>query len=413
MSEETLTITRLGHRGDGIAQNADGGQILVPLTLPDEVVRGVVNEDQLDGAKIVIPSPARVKPVCVHYKSCGGCSLQHASDTFVSAWKADQIAIALAAHGITTDIRATLTSPAHSRKRATFAARRTKSGAMVGVHARTSDVLVPIGECHLLPDEMVATLPVLAEIARLGGSRSAVLGFSLTQSDIGLDLHVTGGKPLDHALRTALPKFRTEFLRLTWGDEVVFMETPPYHQMGRARVTPPAGAFLQATKAGEAALLAAARSAISGATRIIDLFAGCGTFTFPLAETAPVHAVEGSADMVKTLQDAARYADGLKPITAETRDLFRRPVLSDEFAKYDAVVIDPPRAGAQAQVHELARTDIPQIAFLSCNPISFARDAKTLIDAGYCLEWVQPIDQFRWSPHIELAARFIRPLMTR
>jgi 23S rRNA (uracil1939-C5)-methyltransferase len=183
--------------------------------------------------------------------------------------------------------------------------------------------------------------------------------------------------------------------------------------MGRARVTPPAGAFLQATKAGEAALLATARSAISGATRIIDLFAGCGTFTFPMAETAPVHAVEGSADMVKTLQDAARYADGLKPITAETRDLFRRPVLSDEFAKYDAVVIDPPRAGAQAQVHELAKTEIPQIAFLSCNPISFARDAKTLIDAGYCLEWVQPIDQFRWSPHIELAARFTRPHMGR
>ena len=137
MSEETLTITRLGHRGDGIAQNADGGQILVPLTLPDEVVRGVVNEGQLDGAKIVTPSPARVKPVCVHYKSCGGCSLQHASDTFVSAWKADQIAIALAAHGITTDIRATLTSPAHSRRRATFAARRDPFEASPGFSWRT------------------------------------------------------------------------------------------------------------------------------------------------------------------------------------------------------------------------------------------------------------------------------------
>ncbi len=411
MIEEHFTITRLGHRGDGISISDTGGQILAPLTLPHEVVTGVVQQGRMDAPKIMTPSPDRVRPICAHYKSCGGCGLQHASDAFVRDWKAEQIGTSLAAHGIETRLRPTLTSPPKSRRRASFAARRTKSGALVGFHARKSDVIVPITECHLLPDTMVATLPILAEMTRMGASRNAILSFSLTQSENGLDLHVTGGKPLDHGLRAALPAFRDDFLRLTWGDEVVFMETPPYHLMGRARVTPPAGAFLQATKAGEAALLAAAREAVGRAARVIDLFSGCGTFTFPLAETAHLHAVEGQAEMIAALTHAARFAEGLKPITAETRDLFRRPVLADELSKFDAILIDPPRAGAEAQMREISRSRVPIIASLSCNPVSFARDTKILLDAGYRLDWVQPIDQFRWSPHVELAARLSLPHM--
>lgn len=411
MIEEHFTITRLGHRGDGIATSDAGDQILAPLTLPSEVITGAVDQGRIEAPKIITPSPDRVRPICAHYKSCGGCSLQHASDTFVRAWKADQIATALAAHGIQAHPRPTVTSPPKSRRRASLAARRTKSGALVGFHARKSDVIVPITECHLLPDAMVATLPILAEITRMGASRNAILSFSLTQSDNGLDLHVTGGKPLNHELRAALPRFRDHFLRLSWGDELVFMETPPYHQMGRARVTPPAGAFLQATKPGEAALLAAAREAVGDAARVIDLFSGCGTFSFPLGQTAHLHAVEGQAEMITALTQAARFAEGIKPITAETRDLFRRPVLADELAKFDAILIDPPRAGAEAQMREIAKSDVPIIASLSCNPQSFARDTKILIDAGYRLDWVQPIDQFRWSPHVELAARLSLPHM--
>jgi 23S rRNA (uracil1939-C5)-methyltransferase len=183
---------------------------------------------------------------------------------------------------------------------------------------------------------------------------------------------------------------------------------PPTLGLGRARVSPPPGAFLQATPQGEAALRNAVQEAVGPARRIADLFAGCGTFALPLAETAEVLAVEGSAAMLAALDQGWRMAPGLKRVTCETRDLFRRPLMPDELAGFEAVVIDPPRAGAEAQVAELARADVPVIAAVSCNPVTFARDARALVQAGYRLDWVQVVDQFRWSAHVELAARFTR-----
>jgi len=395
-------ITRLGHKGDGLT--ADG--TLVPLTLPGEVVSGEITDGRILDARIVTPSPDRVRAPCAHFRACGGCALQHASDSFLADWKTQVIGTALAAQGLAAPLRPIHVSPHHARRRATLAGRRTKKGALVGFHARRSDTIVPLSECTVLHPDLLALLPVLAEITRLGGSRSATLAFALTTSANGVDCTVTGGKPLDEALRLTLPKYLPHFARLTWGEDTVFTASPPVQHFGGVAVTPPPGAFLQATPDGEAALVKAVTEAMGDARRIADLFAGCGTFTLPLAHRAAIHAVEGAADMTAALDHAIRHAEGLKPVTSETRDLFRRPLLPDELAHFDAVVIDPPRAGAEAQVAQIVAARVPRVAHVSCNPVSFARDAKSLVTAGYRLDWVQPVDQFRYSAHIELAARF-------
>jgi 23S rRNA (uracil1939-C5)-methyltransferase len=403
-----VTIERLGHRGDGIGHTT-AGPVYAPLTLPGEVVTGEAEDDRIAAPRVLRPSSERVAAPCAHFRSCGGCALMHASDTFVARWKTEVIATALSAHGLAAPMREIATSPPRSRRRATLAGRRTKKGALVGFHARRSDTIVPIAECHVLSPELFATLPALGEITRLGASRSATLGFRLALSGAGVDLQVTGGKPLDGPLRAALPRFAAQFVRLTWDDEPVFVDRPPAQVMGDAEVVPPPGAFLQATAEGEAALVAAVREATGGAARIADLFAGCGTFALPLARSSAVHAVEGDRSLLGALDQAARHARGLKPVTTETRDLFRRPLLPDDLAGFDAVVIDPPRAGAELQTRALAEARVPRIAAVSCNPVTFARDAALLTAAGYRLEWVQPVDQFRWSPHVELAASFALP----
>lgn len=399
-----ITIQRLGHKGDGIA----GGPILAPLTLPGETVEGEISQGRMDAPRILTPSPNRVKAPCSHFRQCGGCSLQHASDSFLADWKQQVVETALAAQGLTTDFRPIHVSPPRSRRRATLAGTRTKKGALVGFHARRSDTIVPITDCHVLHPDLMTVLPALEQITRLGGSRSATLSFALTVSDTGIDCAVTGGKPLDEALRMALPQFIRQFARLTWDDDTVFTESPPVQQFGTVAVTPPPGAFLQATPDGEATLVAAMMEATESAKHIVDLFSGAGTFTFPLAARAPVHAVEGDRAMIAALDHGMRHATGIKKVTTEVRDLFRRPLMGDDLAPFDAAIIDPPRAGAEAQVADLAQSGPAKIGFVSCNPVTFARDAKTLTDAGYSLNWVQVVDQFRWSPHVELAASFTR-----
>ncbi|MDE3081577.1 MAG: class I SAM-dependent RNA methyltransferase [Paracoccaceae bacterium] len=403
-----LTIERLGHLGDGIAP----GPIFVPRTLPGEVVEGELDGSTLAAPRILEPSADRVKAPCTHYGQCGGCALQHASDGFVAAWKQEVVQTALAAQGISTLFRPISTSPALSRRRAVLAGRRTKKGVIVGFHGRASGTVVPVPGCRLLRPEILGCLPALEAMVTAGGSRKGELAMTVTVSDAGADVLVTGGKPLEGELRATLAGIAEThgLARLTWGDEVVALRLPPTQSFGPARVVPPPGAFLQATAEGEAALLAAVIEAVGPARRIVDLFAGAGTFALPLAATAEVHAVEGDAAMVKALDRGWREAEGLKRVTAESRDLFRRPLHATEFKGIDAVVIDPPRAGAEAQVAELARAGVPVIAMISCNPVTFARDAKALVEAGYRVDWVQVVDQFRWSTHVEMAARLSRDI---
>lgn len=395
------TIETVTHHGMG--RLADG--TLVPRVLPGEVVTL-----SGEGAKIVTPSPERVSPPCRHFKACGGCAMQHASDGFVAEWKAGIVRAALRAQGIEGEIARVLTSPPDSRRRARLAGRRTKKGALVGFHARASDTVVEVPGCRLMLPALTALIPALERIAALAASRKGEAGLTVTDSAAGPDLHIDTDKPLTEELRITLPEIAREagLSRLVWGDEIVAELEPPVQQMGLARVVPPPGAFLQATAHGEAALRDTVREAVGDAARIVDLFAGCGTFTLPLAETAEVHAVEGEAAMLAALDRGWRGVPGLKRVTTEARDLFRRPFLADELGRFDAAVIDPPRAGAQAQIAELAASQIGVIAMVSCNPASFARDAKTLLNQGYEMGPITVVDQFRWSPHVELATRFTR-----
>ena len=402
-----VTIDRLGHLGHGIAP----GPLYVPGTLPGEVVEGAADGDRLLDPKIVTPSPNRVKPPCRHARACGGCQLQHASNAFVAGWKQEVVATALAAQGLTADFLPLVTSPPNSRRRATLSARRTKSGVLMGFHARASDTIAEIPDCQLLHPGLLAAFPGLQALVQAGGSRTTELSLLVTLTRGGPDVVVTGGKPLDAALRLDLARLveTHAFARLTWDGETVALRDRPALKMGQATVVPPAGAFLQATTEGEAALLTAVRQALGPQKRIVDLFSGVGTFTLPLAEAMEVHAVEGDTAMTRALDLAARNTPNLHRISTETRDLFRRPLEPDELLTFTAAVIDPPRAGAEAQTAALAASKLPVIAAVSCNPVTFARDAKTLTAAGYRLDWVQVVDQFRWSTHVELVARLSRP----
>lgn len=397
-----LTIDSVTHHGLGRA--TDG--TLVPRTLPGEVV-----EIGADGnPRILQPSPQRVAAPCRHFRTCGGCAMQHASDAFVADWKAGIVRRALAAQGIDAAIAGVETSPPGSRRRARLSGRKTKGGALVGFHMRASDQIVAVPDCRILSPGLIAAFPALEDLTVLAASRSAEVGLTVTDSRAGPDVAVETERPLTPALRTDLARWAEThgIARIVWADEQVAMRAPPVQRFGRADVVPPPGAFLQATPEGEAALLAHVRSILGGARRVVDLFAGCGTFTLPLAETAEVHAVESEAAMLAALDRGWRQAGGLSRVTTETRDLFRRPLLPDELGRFDAAVIDPPRAGAQAQVAEIAQSSLRTVAMVSCNPVTFARDARVLTGAGFALGPVTVVDQFRWSPHVELVAAFTR-----
>ncbi len=400
------TIERLGHKGDGIAP----GPVFVPMALPGEEVVGMADGDRLKDVRIVTPSPDRVRPPCRHFKSCGGCALQHASDGFLARWKQQVVRDALGAHGLEAEISLISISPAQSRRRAVLAGRRTKKRAIIGFHGRASNSLVEIPGCQLLHPDLIETLPALAAITMAGASRKGEMSFAITHSSVGVDVAATGGKELSAGMLAMLADLarKHDLARLSWDGEIIVMRRAPAQTFGPAQVVPPPGAFLQATETGEAALVKAVAGIAEGAKSIVDLFAGCGTFTLPLASQAPVHAVEGSPGMLSALNMGWRHASGLKQITIEARDLFRQPLMAGELSRFDTVVIDPPRAGAHAQVAELAKSKVERVAFVSCNPLTFARDALALAGAGWEIGEVRVVDQFRWSPHIELVADLAR-----
>lgn len=398
-----LTIESLTHLGLG---RASDGQSLLPRVLPGEEV-----DVAQDGTvRIVTPSPDRVAAPCRHFKSCGGCAMQHASDDFVARWKQDIVEKALTARGLSAAFRPIATSPAQSRRRAKLSGRRTKKGVMIGFHAKGSDALVEVPDCKLLSPALMASFPALEALTLLACSRKGEIDLTATETDQGPDILVETDKELTPQLRIELPALANQYglSRLEWNDEPVVTINPPAQDFGGTSVVPPPGAFLQATRHGEASLLAAVEEITAKAARIVDLFAGCGTFTLPLSKRAEVHAVEGEAAMLKALDRGWREGFQLRRVTTETRDLFRRPLEADELRKFDAAVIDPPRAGAEAQIATLAESDVRIIAMVSCNPVTFARDAQALVAAGFEMPWVQVVDQFRWSPHTEVVASFTR-----
>ena len=400
-------IDRLGAQGDGVA--AEG--VYIAFALPGERVRADVTGDRGTLLEVLEPAAGRADPGCPHFARCGGCALQHASDALVADWKTGIIRSALAARGLgDVAIRPVETSPPGTRRRITVSARRTKKGVAIGFHAPRSDEIVPISACLVAHPALIDALPGLEELVALGASRKGGVRITLTHAQTGIDCAVEEAKPLDGPgiARLAGMAARAGLARLAWNGEVAVTRSPPSQRMGRARVVPPPGGFLQATPEGEGALVSAVREAVGDAGRIADLFSGCGTFALPLGETAEVRAFDAEGPALAALDAAWRGAEGLKGIVTERRDLFARPLRAPELSGADAVVIDPPRAGARAQTEQIAAAGVPVVAAVSCNPATFARDARVLVDAGYALDWVQPVDQFRWAAHVELAARFSR-----
>ncbi|MBB5515663.1 23S rRNA (uracil1939-C5)-methyltransferase [Rubricella aquisinus] len=407
---EEFKITRLGLSGDGIAQT-EGGDIYLPLTLPGErVAADITNGKPVGRVRILEPVAERVSAPCTHFGRCGGCALQHASDSLVADWKEDAVRRALAAHGIEAPFRPQAISPPGSRRRATFSGRRTKKAAQIGFHARGDALIVEVPDCAVITPGLRAVLPALEALVMTGGSRKGEVKFTVTDTDEGPDVSVTEAKPVEGQMLAELVALAHRFglSRLTWNGDVLATLRPPALRLGAASVVPPPGAFLQATAEGQEALTAAALEAVADAGRVLDLFSGVGTFTLPLAKRAEVHAVESDATMLTALDTAWRATPGLKRVTTEARDLFRRPLLAGEFKGWDAAVIDPPRAGAQAQMGPLAEAGPARLAMISCNPVTFARDMAMLRGAGYRLDWVQVVDQFRWSPHVEIASALVR-----
>jgi len=406
-----LEIGRIGAQGDGVA---DGG-VFVPLTLPGERVRARIEGDRGELIEILRASPERIAPVSPHYGECGGCSLQHWAHGPYLAWKAEQVRLALTRERIETDILTPFAAQPGTRRRLALHARKGKGGAEIGFKARRSWRLVGIDVCPIADPRLVAAFPALRKLAEpfLEHPKSAPT-LHVTWTATGLDVDITGverrsgGLSADARMRAAEAASAGDMARVTISGEIVYQARQPMVRLGPAVVALPASAFLQAVPQAEAAMAAFVVEAVAGAGRVADLYCGVGTFTFRLAEAAPVLAADFSAPAIAALRAAMGTALGLKPITAEPRDLIRRPVLSTELAKIDAVVLDPPRAGAAEQVGEIARSSTPRVAYVSCNPATFARDARTLADAGFILERVLPVDQFLWSPHIELVGVFSR-----
>ena len=341
--------------------------------------------------------------------------MQHADDGFVAAWKQQIVQDALAAQGIDTTFRPMAVSPTGSRRRATSSGRRAKKGALVGFHAPASAVITPVTDCKLVTRKLRMALPMLTALTTVGAARKGELSITVTETRTGLDVAVAGGKPLDPRLSAdlILAIARSGTARLTWDGSLVAQEAKPSVSLAGLAVPLPPGAFLQDTVEGETALRSAVEDCLSWASSVLDLFAGCGTFALPLTQSKRVHAVESDAAMLDALDQGWRRAGGLHMLTTEARDLFGNPILPEELTRFDAVVVDPPRAGAAAQMAQLAQSTVPVIAAVSCSPLTFAREAKALIEGGYRLEWVQVVDQVRWSPHVELAACFIKDHIAR
>ena len=412
MTDGPFTIARLDAAAQGVAPGPDG-PIRIARALPGEVVTGIVAGVRIADPRILEPAPERVAPPCPHFRRCGGCALQHASDAFVAGWKARRVTDALRAAGVAGRVGTVRTSPPRSRRRAALKGRKTKKGALVGLHAARSHDLVAIPDCRLLHPDLMAVLPDLEALTRRAAPRGGEIGLHVTRTATGVDLSVTGAKAADDAL---LPDLARAFARVTWNGAPLTMTARPEIVLGPARVAPPPGAFLQATASGEAALRAAVRDIVFGteagadahAGPIGDLFAGLGTFALDLARDAPVTAWEGDGAALDALAAAHRATPGLRPIATRRRDLFRDPVRAEEMVGLRAAVVDPPRAGAAAQFAELARSDLSVIAAVSCDPDTFARDAAILTEAAWRMGPVAVVDQFRWSAHVELVAGFRR-----
>lgn len=410
---ETLLIDHVAWFGDGVAP-LPGGNVYVPYTLGGETVEVAEVHGHPDRRKLVEvrqASPERIAPFCPHFAVCGGCAIQHWDAEAYRAWKRNVVVETLAQAGITCEVAPLLDAHGSGRRRVTLHARMgTHEVLKVGYAAASSHDIIPIDRCPILDPALDGALDAAWAISEALRPMRKPLDLQFTATRGGLDVDVRGSGPVNAAMTTKLSAIAQahRLARLTRHGELVLLRNPPVVAMGSAEVTLPPGSFLQATEAGEEALAALVLDHARRAKHVADLFCGVGPFALRLATKSRVAAFDSEAGSVAALQKAATSTSGLKPVKAEARDLFRRPLVPQELRDYDTIVFDPPRQGAQAQAAQLAASKVPSVIAVSCNVATFARDARILIDGGYRIEGVTPVDQFRHTPHVELVARFSR-----
>ncbi|MCV6601102.1 MAG: class I SAM-dependent RNA methyltransferase [Cohaesibacter sp.] len=402
-----VMIDSLGARGDGIAHH-QGKAMFVPYALAGERVRITPRGERAELEEVVVSSADRIDPICPLFERCGGCSMQHLASEPYQNWKANLVKEALASRGLDVSLRPMITTKAGGRRRAVLTARLIGRRLLFGYHEAKSNRIVDVNHCPVLVPELSKLLPKLADILPLFMTKKGEAKITLLATSSGIDVsldHVkdlSGGQSYLKAVQIAED---LDLARLSANGEILLERRPPQLVMGRAHVSPPPGAFTQADASAEDAMVDLVLDAVGDkAKRVIDLFCGSGTFALRLAERAPVWALEGEEAALKALEKGWRFGTNLKGIKIERRDLFRRPVLAMEMKKFDALVFDPPRAGAKAQAEEIAKSSIPCVVAVSCNPGTLARDLRILIDGGYTIESVAPVDQFLFSPHVESVA---------
>jgi 23S rRNA (uracil1939-C5)-methyltransferase len=410
---ETLTIGRLAHRGDGVADTS-AGPVYVPYTLPGEIVTVDAVAGHPDRRHLIHIDKAsheRAQPICKHFGQCGGCALQHWSLAEYHLWKRGLVVEALEHAGLVAPVEPLIDAHGAGRRRAVLHARRGAPDVLeVGFTAPRAHHIIAIDACPILSPGLAGAIPAAWAIGEALKPANKPLDIQVTETDSGLDIDVRGSGALTPAQITTLARIAEQhkLARITRHGDLVAQRAQPMLKIGHANVPLPAGAFLQATAEGEATLARLVTTHAGAAKTIADLFCGVGPFVLRLAERARVTAADSDQAAVEALKRAAASGSGLKPIETLTRDLFRRPLMASELKAFDAVVFDPPRQGAEAQAGELAKSKVPIVIAVSCDTNTFARDAKILVGGGYRLATVTPVDQFRYSYHVEIVAKFTR-----
>ncbi|MFC7049165.1 23S rRNA (uracil(1939)-C(5))-methyltransferase RlmD [Emcibacter nanhaiensis] len=414
-----VEVQELGARGDGIAGPA-GAEVYIPYSVPGDVLEVKLKGKQARISQVLEPSEHRQQPACRHFTRCGGCALQHVKADFYADWKRQQVMTALSHRGFEdVEILDPVTSPPGSRRRTRLnAIGRGKGKAILGFSEKGSHNLIDLQECPVLRPEIVALIPALRDFLGQVIELRQKMAVEITAADNGLDLLLEskGDPSLDLRMDVAAFAEARDIARISWRDtslkraapEMLLERRQPIVTFAGRKILIPPGTFLQATREGEAALISRLLPHLKEGGKLVDIFAGVGTFSVPALKKMAVHALEGNAEMVEALQKSVNLAPLQHPFSAEVRDLFIRPFLAHELEGFDIAVIDPPRAGAREQVAELAASSVPVIVMVSCNPATFARDARTLADGGYHMGPVTPVDQFLWSSHLEVVSVFSR-----
>lgn len=410
MSVMNLKIVRLGADGDGVA-DTENGPVFVPFSHPGDTVNAAVEKNQGTIMAVTEPSPDRAEPPCRHFGpdsdngACGGCSLQHLGAETYRAFKRNLVVNALKSKGINVEVGALVEAHPGERRRAIFSARKTEKELLLGFSQAASHHIVSISECPVIRPGIVARLDEIRAVGRAVAPNAEPFRIGVLETLTGLDIAIDGlTKITDEKRRAATATILKlkGIARVSLDGEILIEPIKPMIRFGDIDVAPPAGGFAQATVEAEEAMVALVLGIIGKAKMVADLFSGSGTFALRLATKSKVYAAEAEAPALAALEQAARNRQGLKPITVERRDLFRRPLMMQELKKFDAVVFDPPRAGAEFQCKELARSSVRKIAAVSCNPLTLARDLSILVEGGYTITSVTPIDQFLWSSHVEV-----------